>query len=113
MPPQSNFSLYDAALLVNVALSKPKEPPKKVLVKVTRKKKKIIVKVSKKKDHRCGGVIDFGFVKDKNNDTISFQAGKMQKDIAFIKKEVIWGMFIKPLLGGGKKRQSETRTRPR
>ena len=99
MPPQS-ISLYDAAL-VTVVPTRTKDW-----------RKKTTVKVLKKKDHKCGGVIDFGFVKDKNG-TISFQAEKMQKDIAFIKKEVIGEMFIKPLLGGGKKRQSKTRTRPR
>ena len=98
MPPQS-ISLYDAAL-ISVAPTRTKDW-----------RKKAIVKVAKKKD-KCGGVIDFGFVKDKNG-TMSFQAEKMQKDIEFIKKEVIGEMFIKPLLGGGKKRQSKTKTRPR
>mmetsp|Transcript_27254 Transcript_27254/g.40361 ORF Transcript_27254/g.40361 Transcript_27254/m.40361 type:complete len:98 (-) Transcript_27254:255-548(-) len=97
MPPQS-ISLYDAALITVV-------PRTKDL------RKKTTVKVVKKKDER-GGVIDFGFVRDKNGST-SFQAEKMRKDIAFIKKEVIWEMFIKQLLGGGKKRKSKTKTRPR
>ena len=97
MPPQFiNISLYDAAL-VNVAPSKTKESPKKVMVKVTRKKQ------------TSGGVKGFSFVKDGKGLTSS-QPENKQKDIAFHR-----GGFIKPLtlLGGSKKKLDGRKKRTR
>jgi len=85
MPPQhqSNISLYDAAL-VNVAPRSTKESPKKVKVKVTRKKK------------TSGGAVDFGVVKDRRAGSTSFQQPEKCRKIFRLKRNS-GGVFIKPL----------------
>ena len=98
MPPQPRVpSLYDAALIDVRVVPKTKNFRKKVRVNASKKKSNI------------SNVIDFGFVKDRKGST-SFQPEKMQKDIAYIKDEVIGEMFIKPLFEI-KKRQVETKMR--
>ena len=88
MPPQSQFSLHDAAI-----------------INIVDKRKTKKVKVKMRKKDICKGVIDFGFVKDCKRRTTIFKPEKMQEDFSFIRREVIGKMILEPIFGGGSKKK--------